>query len=316
MKTTMKRLFSLLLVLVMLGSMLPAVYADGSEEPVVLTDEDYAITNDVFARIDAMEDAPAKKSASRTQITDAAAEIVMASENYVEGSLERNGNSFTWWTDEGIRCIYNPYMREKYANMQAPAEAEPSGIYNEPKATKGGWPSGNQVYLIGPYYGIDDSFTSQYKNEAKSIATAIGDTDGYTLYSGTSVTIDKVADAIESGAVVIFDSHGTTDYDGRYVCNDPDGYEVYDYVSKAKYSYLCLTSKTGLTTEDYNDGATYFTDADGYMCACVNGAAIAAKTAVTVSFSGANVASQSGYAGDSMTLPQSAHRKAISSWAG
>ncbi len=276
MKTNLKRLFSLFLVLAMLGAMLPAVYADEpAAEPVELTDEDYAIVNDVFARIDAMEEAPAKKSANRTQITDAAAEIVMASENYVEGSLERNGNSFTWWTDEGIRCIYNPYMREKYANMRAPENAEEGGIYNEPKATKGGWPSSNQVYLVAPYYGIDDSFTDQYKNEAKSIASAIGDTDGYTLYSGTSVTVDKVADAIESGAVVIFDSHGTTDYDGSYVCDDPDGYEVYDYVSQANYSYLCLTSKSGLTTEDYNDGATYFTDSDGYMCACVNGAAIA-----------------------------------------
>ena len=281
MKTTLKRLFSLLMVLVMLGSMLPAVYADSTpaEEPVneaiVLTDEDYTIVNDVFAQIDAMEDAPAKKSASRTQITDAAAQIVMASENYVEGSLERNGNSFTWWTDEGIRCIYNPYMREKYDNMQAPADPEPAGIYNAPKATKGGWPSGNQVYLIAPYYGIDDTFTDQYKNEAKAIASAIGDTDGYTLYSGTSVTVDSVADAIENGAVVIFDSHGTTDYDGSYVCDDPDGYEVYDYVSQAKYSYLCLTNKSGLTTADYNAGATYFIDGDGYMCACINGAAIA-----------------------------------------
>ena len=281
MKTTLKRLFSLLMVLVMVGSMVPAVYADSTpaqepvDEAIVLTDEDYAIVNDVFAQIDAMEDAPAKKSASRTQITDAAAQIVMASENYVEGSLERNGNSFTWWTDEGIRCIYNPYMREKYDNMQAPADPEPAGIYNAPKVTKGGWPSGNQVYLIAPYYGIDDSFTDQYKNEAKDIASAIGDTDGYTLYSGTSVTVDSVADAIENGAVVIFDSHGTTDYDGSYVCDDPDGYEVYDYVSQAKYSYLCLTNNSGLTTADYNAGASYFTDSDGYMCACINGAAIA-----------------------------------------
>ena len=279
MKTAFKRILSLLMVLVMLGAMLPAVYADNMPEPeddvVVLTDEDYAIVNDVFARIDAMEDAPAKKSATRTQVTDAAAQIVMASENYVEGSLERNGNSFTWWTDEGIRCIYNPYMREKYDNMQAPAEPEPDGIYNAPKATKGGWPSGNQVYLIAPYYGIDDTFTDQYKNEAKAIASAIGDTDGYTLCSGTSVTVDTVADAIENGAVVIFDSHGTTDYDGSYVCDDPDGYEVYDYVSKANYSYLCLTNKSGLTTQDYQDGATYFTDSNGEMCACINGAAIA-----------------------------------------
>ena len=271
----MKRLFSLFLALILVLGVVPVTRAQETAKPIELTDEDYTIVNEVFAKIDAMEDAPQKKNASQTQKTDAAVQIVMASENYVEGSLERNGNSFTWWTDEGIRCIYNPYMREKYDNMQAPDNPEPAGIYNAPKATKGGWPTSKQVYLIGPYYGMDDSFTEQYKNEAKSIAAAIGDTDGYTLYAGKSATIDLVADAVENGAVVIFDSHGTTDYDGDYVGVDPDGYEVYDYVSGAKYSYLCLTSKSGVTSADYNDGASYFVDSYGDPCMCVNGAAIA-----------------------------------------
>ncbi len=277
-KNMFRRSVSLLLVLLLVTSMLPTVFAQETvpqTESVELTDADYASADAVFAAIDKMEASPAKKDATQTQLVDAAVALVMASDSYVDGSLERNGNSFTWWTEEGVRCIYNPYMREKYANMRAPENPEPSGIYNEPKATKGGWPNGNQVYLVAPYYGMDDSFTDQYKNEAKSIASAIGDTDGYTLYSGTSCTIDKVAEAMSKGAVVIFDSHGTTDYDGKYVCDDPDGYEVYDYVSQAKYSYLCLTTKSGLTTEDYNDGATYFTDTNGDMCACVNGAAIA-----------------------------------------
>lgn len=280
MKNLFKRTLSLLLVLVMTASMLPVVYAQ--EQPAksiqdseVLTDEDYASADAVFAQIDKMEDAHATKNASETELADAAAAIVMASDSYVEGSLERNGNAFTWFTEDGIRCMYNPYMREKYENMQAPEDPEPSGIFNEPKATKGGWPSSKEVYLIAPYYGLDDSFTDQYKNEAKSIASAIGDTDGYTLYSGSACTIAKVAEAISNGAVVIFDSHGTTDYDGKYVCDDPDGYEVYDYVSQAKYSYLCLTTKSGVTTEDYNDGAAYYTDSSGDPLMCVNGAAIA-----------------------------------------
>ena len=279
MKSMFKRMLSLLLVLVMVGSMLPTVFAqeaaDPNPESVELTDADYASADAIFAKIDKLEAAPATKNATEAELADQAAALVMASEGYVEGSLERNGNSFTWWTEEGVRCIYNPYMREKYANMRAPENPEPAGIYNEPKATKGGWPSGNQVYLIAPYYGMDSSFTDQYKNEAKSIASAIGDTDGYTLYSGTSCTVDKVAEAISNGAVVIFDSHGTTDYDGKYVCEDPDGYEVYDYVSQAKYSYLCLTTKTGVTSADYTDGATYFVDSEGDPCMCINGATIA-----------------------------------------
>ena len=131
----MKRLFSLFLAFALVFGIVPVSHAQETAEPIELTDADYAIVNEVFAQIDAMEDAPAKKNTTQTQKTDAAIQIVMASENYVEGSLERNGNAFTWWTDEGIRCIYNPYMREKYDNMQAPENPEPAGIYNAPKAT-------------------------------------------------------------------------------------------------------------------------------------------------------------------------------------
>lgn len=253
MKNLFRRTLSLLLVLVMAASMLPVVYAqetaESPSEPVVLTDEDYASIDDLFAQIDAMEEAPATKNASETELADEAAALVMASDSYVEGSLERNGNSFTWWTTEGIRCVYSPRMRQIEKDMVAPENPIADGAYNEPVVTKGGWPSGNQVYLIAPYYGYDDSFTDQYKNEATSIATAIGDTDGYTLYSGTAATIDKVAEAMGNGAVVIFDSHGSTDYENGS-----------DYVTGANYSYLCMKSTSGLTTEDYNDGALYYSD--------------------------------------------------------
>ena len=253
MKNSLKRVFALLLVLVMVGSMLPVPHAHAATAPEAEAYEpsaaDYAAADAVFAQIDEMEDAPAKKSATEKELADEAAALVMASDNYVEGSLERNGNSFTWWTDEGIRCVYSPRMREIESNMVAPENPIADGAYNEPVAQKGGWPSSNQVYLIAPYYGYDDSFTDQYKNEATSIASAIGDTDGYTLYSGKAATIDTVAEAMSNGAVVIFDSHGNTDYENGY-----------DYVTGANYSYLCMKSTTGLTQEDYNDGALYYSD--------------------------------------------------------
>ncbi len=251
MKITFKRLFSFVLVLALIGSMLPAAFAqeEKAAEPTVFTEEDYAPIDAIFDQIDAMEDAPARKNATEAQLSQAAEAIVVASDGYVEGSLERNGNSFTWWTDSGVRCVYSPRMREIEDNMIAPEDPTPDGIYNEPTATKGGWPSGNQVYLIGPYYGHDSDFTDQYKNEAKDIASAIGDTDGYTLYSGTACTVDKVAEAVSKGAVVIFDSHGNTDYESGY-----------DYVTGATSSYLCLTSTSGLTDADYDDGALYYRD--------------------------------------------------------
>lgn len=269
MKNAFKRLLSLVMVLILLGSMLPVLHnhAEAAEVPEVLTDEDYVIVDDVFAQIDAMEDAPAKKGATKKELADEAVQIVMASENYVEGSLERNGDFFTWWTDEGIHCVYSPRMRKIQDNMVAPENPVADGAYNEPIAKKGGWPSSKEVFLIGPYYGSDDSFTDQYKNEATAIAKAIGDTDGYTLYSGTSATVDKVAYAVSNGAVVIFDSHGTTDFEGPPDLDD-DGYGD-EFVTGAKNSYLCLQTQTGMTNADYRDGALY---GPGY--AYINGATI------------------------------------------
>ena len=220
---------------------------------------DYTNVDNLFAKIEKMEDAPEKKGVSQKNLSDAAQAIVLASEGYVEGSLDRDGNTFTWMTEEGIRCIYDPRMRQIEENMVKPEEPFADGAYNEPTPKKGGSPTSNQVYLIAPYYGYDDSFTNQYKNEATNIASAIGDTDGYTLYSGYYATVDRVADAVSNGAVVIFDSHGATDYSSGD-----------DYVTGAEYSYLCLQTSTGLTSADYADGAAY-----GGGTAYINGETIA-----------------------------------------
>jgi len=255
MNKVLQRVFAWLLLLAMTVSLVPVAQQASATE---LTQGAYADADDVFAQIDAMEAQPAKKNATQTQKTDAAAAVVMASDSYVEGSLERKGDSFTWWTDDGIRCVYSPKMRSIQKNMTSDAPAQ-DAIVNEPVATKGGSATGNQVYLVAPYYGYDDSFSDQYKKEAKRAAAAIGDTDGYTLYSGKSATVDKVATAVSNGAVVFFDSHGITDYESGN-----------DFVSGATSSYLCLTSTTGLTDADYDDGALYYSDG-----ICINGATIA-----------------------------------------
>lgn len=245
MHTGVKKLFALLLVLALAVGFLPAQQTRAAE-PEVLTQADYAEADLVLAQIEEALAAPAKKDATQTQKTQAAMDIVMASEGYVAGSLEQNGAAFTWMTDAGIRCIYSPRMQKISAQQK---DTGLDAIVNEPVATKGGSPTGNQVYLIGPYYGYDENFTDQYKNEAKRVADAIGDADGYTLYSGNAATIDKVAEAVSNGAVVFFDSHGGTDYENPNNEND--------CITKATTSYLCLHTTNGLTTQDYNDGAAY-----------------------------------------------------------
>ena len=252
-----KRLLAILLTLALALGCFPVTAS--AQEDRVLTEEDYAAVDVLFDAIDDLESVYATKRSAQSQTTDAAQTLVEASDNYVAGSLERNGDAFTWMTEEGIRCAYSPRMRRIEEDMTPTATGGEDVVYNEPVTARGGWPSGNQVYLVGPYYGYDSDFTDQYKNEASRIAAAIGDTDGYTLYSGKAATVDTVAEAVSKGAVVIFDSHGNTDYESGYDC-----------VTGATSSYLCLKSTTGLTSADYADGALYYSS--GIF---INGATIA-----------------------------------------
>ena len=164
----MKRIFAFFLVLAMACALLPLGNVQAEAASLELTQEDYAEADLVFDQIEATESHYATRNATQKQITDAAVAIVEASDSYVENSLKRNGDSFSWWTDGGIRCIYSPRM-EKISNNFVP-ENSVDEIVNEPRITRGGSPTSNQVYLIGPYYGIDDNFTNQYKNEAKRIS--------------------------------------------------------------------------------------------------------------------------------------------------
>lgn len=277
----MKRILAILLVLAMLP--IPATFAldaEPSAEPI--TQEAYdAVTADIWQTIEAIEETEVVAKRGKTAGADSYAAIVddviaavEASDTFVEGSINRNGDFFTWETTEGVVCGYSPRLRARIrANAVEGADAEDyAGVEVTSYATRGGSPSSVDVAVFQPYYGIDSDFTTQYVNEAKSIAQA---TDGtIKTYKTTNATIDAIANALESCGVVIFDSHGDTDYYTRYG----------DYTSQANTSYLCLQSGTGLTTADQTQvtgtyGSYYHAyDAGSYgnmHYYCVDGTAIA-----------------------------------------
>ena len=210
MKNTLKRLLAFVLMIVMVFTMLPSAFAArGNKTERTIREPsaaDYAAVDAVWTDITAKEDQLLAKRATRTQTVDSVIATVKASSNYVEGSLKRNGDSFTWMTDEGIACHYSPRIREQMRSTEVNASFDPNAeveVETISYAKRGGSPSSKDVYLIEPYYGIDSSFTTQYQTEAKELASALG--GSYTVYKTTNATIDNVAYALMNGAVVIFD---------------------------------------------------------------------------------------------------------------
>ncbi len=192
------------------------------------------------------------------------ADYVQDSDLYIDGSLRWNGSdAFTFMTSAGVRCKYSLRLRQQIRDASAPKTAPTADTQRFSYTVKGGSPNAADVYLIQPYYGIDNSFTTQYVNEAKTIASATGGT--CTVYQRNDATIDAVADAMSNGAVVIFDSHGDTDYAHGE-----------DYTTGATTSYLCLQSGSGITNQDYLGGNAVDGGSYGSMrYYLVNGTAIA-----------------------------------------
>ncbi len=233
----MKKWIALLLAVLLTTSLFPTVTAAKAE----------ADSSDIWAEIARIEDGAIN---ARTVQTEAAAAAyaanvdkiiaaVEASDACVPGSIIRHGDFFYFTTTDGQVNGYSPRLRASIRGAKATG-ADPeavSGVETTSFGTRGGWPGSKNVAVFQPYYGLDSSFTTQYSNEGASIAQATGGTS--TTYKTNNATVDAIADAIETCGVVIFDSHGDTDYANGY-----------DYTSRANTSYICLQSGTGLTSAD------------------------------------------------------------------
>ena len=265
----MKRLLVLLLVLSMLLSVLPAAAA----EKEINSDEIW----ETISEIEDQKIRPKRGTAATAEdyaaIVDDVIEAVEASDSYREGTIERHGDFFFWETLDGEPNGYSPRLRARIRSSAVTDEnAETvSGMESVSYAARNS-ANGTNVAVFQPYYGLDKSFTNQYKTEGESVAKATGGT--CTTYRTTNATIDAIADALESCAVVFFDSHGETDY---YTASG-------DYTSRANTSYICLQSGTGLTTADQQRVTgtygtyyhAYYGGSDGSMkYYCVDGTAIA-----------------------------------------
>lgn len=238
----MKRWIALLLVLALLP--VPAVFAKKTETgaPRLITEADYAAVDQMWLELDSVGEKALRAHRSESE---AVASAVEENALYKEGSLRWQGEDhFTFETTVGVTCAYSARVRELAESVQ-PYEGETTAAYENISYGTSNSANARDVYVFQPYYGIDSSFTRQYQTEGQTIAEAIGGT--YHLYTRTDANIDVIADALEQGAVVIFDSHGDTDYASGE-----------DYTTGATTSYLLLQTGDGLTDADYAyDNGTY-----------------------------------------------------------
>lgn len=233
----MKKIIALLLSVILLISVFPsALAAETNQEPddiwADISEAENRAINGMRATIEAVESAYSKN-------IDKIIAAVEASDAYVPGTIIRHGDFFYFTTKDGTVNGYSPRLRARVRTAVCTG-ADPeavSGIETTSFAARGGSPGSTDVAVFQPYYGLDSSFTTQYPNEGVSIAQATGGTN--TTYKTNDATIDNIASAIETCGVVIFDSHGDTDYASGS-----------DYTSRANTSYICLQSGAGFTSED------------------------------------------------------------------
>ena len=233
MKRTHKLLAVLLAALMMLAILPVASFAAGANEARKL-----ALLDKVWEPLVAVEKEMNEKKASAAETAAAVYKAALADSRIDEGSLVWENSEQFAFTVEGMHNLYCYRVRNtKHISTVTEEMLEAVTEYAE-RNNCGGAGSAN-VLLVGPNYNeactvpgyYDSSFTNQYINEAQTIANATGGTR--TMLGGHNATGPAIAQNYLDKGVVIYDSHG---------------------VQSGTSSYLCLTTNTGITSTDYNNG--------------------------------------------------------------
>ena len=226
-----RKFLALALALIMVFAMIPV--ASLAENVDGLVNEAAAMRklDNAWAALDAAEADALAQGMSRTEVINAVYNAALNLNTVDKDSFSDFTKDGFYFTVDGMYCAYNYRLRNELNTDCAPVE---EGVVltkgNGKKSALKDAESPN-VFLVAPYYGHDSSFTDQYKREAQSIADATG--GEYLLIQSTSATGPAIAENFVDKGVVIFDSHGS---------------------QSGTSSYLCLTTNSGITPEDYNNG--------------------------------------------------------------
>ena len=226
-----RKFLSLALALIMVFAMIPV--ASLAENVDGLVNEAAAMRklDNAWAALDAAEADALAQGMSRTEVINAVYNAALNLNTVDKDSFSDFTKDGFYFTVDGMYCAYNYRLRNELNTDCAPVEEGVVLTKGSGKKSALKDAESPNVFLVAPYYGHDSSFTDQYKREAQSIADATG--GEYLLIQSTSATGPAIAENFVDKGVVIFDSHGS---------------------QSGTSSYLCLTTNSGITPEDYNNG--------------------------------------------------------------
>ena len=238
-----RKILALALVFIMAISVIPMASLAEGARTVTYEARQMSKLSKTWAVINAAEAKALEAGLDRSLVITTVLQAALNTRYVDKDSISLGGDNDPgfYFTVDGMYCAYNYRLRNELKSEGAMPIDESEGIMvydangkivTEPVSSKTvNTHSSPNVLLVAPYYGIDSSFSDQYKTEAQSIANTTGGT--YTLIQTANATGPNIAANVTNKGVVIYDSHG---------------------VQRGTSSYLCLTTNSGITTEDYNNG--------------------------------------------------------------
>lgn len=224
-----RKFAAMILALIMVLALVPAAsLAEGIDK---IADEAMAMhkLDSVWADLEAVEAEALASGMDRYGVINAVYTAALNNVMVDKDSFSDFSKDGFYFTVDGMYNAYNFRLRNELNTDCAPVPEDEFIITIAGQGVKDA--EAVDVFLVGPYYGHDGSFTDQYKREAQSIADATG--GDYTLVQSTGATGPVIAENYLDKGVVIYDSHGT---------------------QSGTSSYLCLTTNAGITSEDYANG--------------------------------------------------------------
>ena len=284
-------------------------YADTGVEfdlaDVACLDKELPHGDTIWADITALEQDRLPENAQPedySALFDEVEAIVTSSDEYVDGSLVCEGSAIYWDTPDGMAHGWSPCLRAEVnsrsdtdgltvANgdtdtiplssdddsslcQREPSELAPTGADSNLAEVAANSSTAKNIALFAPYYNYSGD---NWGNDTALLADLASVTGGsYKTYNNSNASIDAIADALESCAVILMYTHGNVDRNGA----------MYD-TRMSNTSYLTLTSGTGISSDDtkwvignygryrhaFNGGTS--TQADSNTVYYVDGTAIA-----------------------------------------